>query len=750
MKKQLIYFLTIISLITVTSCEEIVTLFHDEKPIDTSVAVTGLSLNMTNTDILVGKAETLIAVITPDNATNKAVKWRSSNDAVATVENGVVTGLTAGSADIIVTTVNGNKTATCAVTVSADVVAVTGVTLNKASTTLTVGITEKLFANISPSDATNLNVNWSSDKPAVASVTQDGEVTGVSVGSAEITVTTVDDNKTAKCVVTVSATSVAVTSVSLNKQNISIAVNSSETIIATVRPTNATNQNVTWESEDPAIVTVTDGIVIGKSVGLTVITVKTVDQGKTANCIVTVTAPVNPTYSISLSSGGGSLTNHTFPGATQGYGAQTALTVTVQNTGNQATGTLFIERSGSNSDSFTISTSNLGSIADGGSGTFTVAPKTGLASGKYSATITVSGGNGISAQFDVSFAVTADVTPTYEISLSGGSSGILTSHTFPDASKEYGIQTPLTVIVQNTGNQATGSLTITCSGANSGSFTLSTSSLGSIADGGSGTFTVTPNTGLTSGTYSATITVSGGNGISAQFIVNFTVTSSSVSVSAVTLNNNTLVLDIGGTETLIATITPTNATNKTVTWSSSAPSVATVSPAGVVTGIASGNATIIIVTTDGGKTATCSVAVTTQVPQVPIPAAPTGVTAKLTSTRYVTITWKASSGATSYDVYYAYSSSSSVIKNLIGNRSGTSCSHPVANIKANRSLVYDIFTDGIFEYYVDTTKNSEISRIAQPYNPNFDVYYYVKAKNSVGEASDFSVLSSTSVVSIPK
>jgi uncharacterized protein YjdB len=446
---------------------------------------------MTNTAILVGKAETLIAVITPDNATNKAVKWRSSNDAVATVENGVVTGLAAGSADIIVTTVNGNKTATCAVTVSADVVAVTGVTLNKASTALTVGITEKLFANISPSSATNQSVNWSSDKPAIASVTQDGEVTGVTVGSAEITVTTVDGSKTAKCTVTVSATSVAVTSVSLNKSTTSIAVNSSETLTPTVRPTNATNQNVTWESSESSIATVTNGIVIGKSTGLTVITVKTVDQSKTANCVVTVTAAVNPTYGISLSSGGDNLTSHTFPGTSQGYSAQTPLTVTVQNTGNQATGTLTIARSGTNSDSFTLSTSSLSSI------------------------------------------------------------------------------------------------------------TLS----------GNVTFTVMPNTGLTSGTYSATISVTGSNGISALFYVSFTVTTSNVPVTGVTLNKTTTSLTVGGKETLTPTIAPANATNKNVTWSSSNTAVATVS-GGTVTAVTLGSVTITVRTDDGNRTATCAVTVT--------------------------------------------------------------------------------------------------------------------------------------------
>lgn len=83
-------------------------------------------------------------------------------------------------------------------------IAVTGVTLNKSSTTLTVGSSERLAAAVSPNTATNKNVTWASQNTAVATVDAAGTVTAVSAGTAVITVTTEDGGKTASCTVTVS------------------------------------------------------------------------------------------------------------------------------------------------------------------------------------------------------------------------------------------------------------------------------------------------------------------------------------------------------------------------------------------------------------------------------------------------------------------------------------------------------------------------------------------------------------------
>ncbi|MCL1811322.1 MAG: choice-of-anchor D domain-containing protein, partial [Methanomassiliicoccaceae archaeon] len=219
-----------------------------------------------------------------------------------------------------------------------------------------------------------------------------------------------------------------------------------------------------------------------------------------------------PTYGISLSQTG----IFTFGPAIFGYSPLTAHTVTVKNTGNQPTGDLTIALSGTNSDSFILSRSSISSLGVSGTDTFTVRPDTGLAVGTYSATVTVSGGNGISENFPVTF--TVNPIPVYSVSLSPPG-----PIDFGTAIFGYPSQAAQTVTVGNTGNQPTGNLTIALSGTNPGSFALSKTSIGSLGLSGEDTFTVNPNTGLAVGTYSATVTVSGGNGISASFSVSFKV-----------------------------------------------------------------------------------------------------------------------------------------------------------------------------------------------------------------------------------
>ena len=82
-----------------------------------------------------------------------------------------------------------------------------------------------------------------------------------------------------------------------------------------------------------------------------------------------------------------------------------------------------------------------------------------------------------------------------------------------------------------------------------------------------------------------------------------------VAVTGVSLSKSTISLTEGGTETLTATVSPDNASNKSVSWKSSATDIATVDGSGKVTAVKPGSATITVSTTDGGKTATCSVTV---------------------------------------------------------------------------------------------------------------------------------------------
>ncbi len=177
-----------------------------------------MKLNKTAVTKKVGETEQLIATVVPADATNKAVTWKSSNTEVATVDsNGKVTAKKVGTAEVTVTTKDGNKTATCIVKVTANTVAVTGVKLNKTSISKVVGQTEQLTATVLPENATNKAVTWKSSNTAVATVDANGKVTAKKVGTAKVTVTTKDGNKTATCSVTVTAKEVKVTGVKLDK-----------------------------------------------------------------------------------------------------------------------------------------------------------------------------------------------------------------------------------------------------------------------------------------------------------------------------------------------------------------------------------------------------------------------------------------------------------------------------------------------------------------------------------------------------
>ena len=105
----------------------------------TTVVVTGVSLNKTSLTITEGENETLSATVAPSNATNTAVSWSSSNTGVATVNNGQVTAVKAGTATITVTTSDGGKTASCSVTVEAKKIPVTGVSIDKETVELVEG-----------------------------------------------------------------------------------------------------------------------------------------------------------------------------------------------------------------------------------------------------------------------------------------------------------------------------------------------------------------------------------------------------------------------------------------------------------------------------------------------------------------------------------------------------------------------------------------------------------------------------------
>ena len=258
---------------------------------DPLVAVTSIELDQTTLSLEEGKSATLTATVKPDNATDKTVTWSTSDSKVATVENGKVTAVKAGTAKI--TAKAGDKSATCNVTVTAAAIAVTSVELDKTTLSLTEGESYTLKATVKPDNATDKTVTWSASDSKIATV-ENGKVTAVKAGTTKITAKAGD--KTATCTVTVTAGTVAVTSITLDKTTLSLAIGESYTLTATVKPDNATDKTVTWSTSDSKVATVSNGKVTAVKAGTAKITAKAGD--KTATCTVTVTAAttIDPTF----------------------------------------------------------------------------------------------------------------------------------------------------------------------------------------------------------------------------------------------------------------------------------------------------------------------------------------------------------------------------------------------------------------------------------------------------------------------
>ncbi len=176
-----------------------------EVHVGPAVAVTGITLDKTSVSIPQATTATVKATVSPSNATNKSVKWTSSNESVATVSGGIIKGVSIGTATITATTNNG-KTATVKVTVTKNdnIIDATGVTISPTSLELAKGKTGTLTATVAPSNATDKSVTWTSSDTSVATVSN-GTVTAVAAGTATITAKT-SNGKTATATVTVTGT----------------------------------------------------------------------------------------------------------------------------------------------------------------------------------------------------------------------------------------------------------------------------------------------------------------------------------------------------------------------------------------------------------------------------------------------------------------------------------------------------------------------------------------------------------------
>ncbi len=163
-------------------------------------SVTNVAISLDKPALILpeGTTETLVAIV--DSSVDRVVTWVTNDHNIATVdENGTVTAVSKGSAEIMAITDGGN-TAVCEVTVTRSVA---GVSLETPTLRLMVTNTFPLKALIVPFDANNHNVSWSSATPSVATIDDNGVVTALALGETVITATTEDGNLEAECVVTV-------------------------------------------------------------------------------------------------------------------------------------------------------------------------------------------------------------------------------------------------------------------------------------------------------------------------------------------------------------------------------------------------------------------------------------------------------------------------------------------------------------------------------------------------------------------
>ena len=405
---------------------------------------------------------------------------------------------------------------------------VSSVTINKAAIEMKVGETETLTVTITPTNATDKQVLWTSSNPDVVDVDPDeGLITAKEVGKATITASV--GGVTAKCSVEVIPSYIEVSSVELEKSEVSLRVAETVTLKATVNPDDATDKTVTWSSSDETIAIVSNGVVIAKKIGKTVVIAQA--GNKTATCQVTVLAT--------------DVTSVTLDKTTASLRAGESVTLTATVKPDDATDKTVIW---SSSDE-TIATVSNGVVIAKNVGETTITAKAGDKTATCQITV-------------VATEVTSVTLDKTTASLKAGETVTLTATVNPDDATDK---------------------TVTWTSSDQ---SVATVSNGVVTAKKVGTATITAKAGNKEATCQTTVVAT--------------------EVTSVTLNKTTASLRAGETVTLTATVNPDDATDKTVTWTTSDQTVATVSN-GVVTAKKVGTATITAKA--GSKTATCKVIV---------------------------------------------------------------------------------------------------------------------------------------------
>ena len=579
-----------------------------------------VSLDKTSLKLLEGESGKLTATVYPLNSTQKTLTWVSDHPDVASVDNeGNVTARKAGTATVTVKVAE-NVTAVCKVTV---ISRVTGISLSETTVELKPGETHQLTATVLPQNASNAEVTWYSDKESVAKVSQSGLVSAVSTGEATIHVVTSDGGKMATCLVKV-GTPVKGITLSISSKTLYVGDPSLD-ISATLTPANATDKSLEWSSSDPEVASIAPGAALHAVIkplkpGKTTITATTKDGGFTASCEVTVKRHVS---GVSLNKASLTL----YVGETESLAA----TVAPEDASDKSV----VWSSG---NSAVASVSN-GKVTANKPGSAVIKVVTNDLSKEAACTVTVKrhaesvelSQKEIKLYLGENRSLTATVLPSdasdKNVTWSSSNPNVATVSTAGNVvSKSVGT-TVITVKTADGGHQASCHVTVLEPVVYATSLILAPQTLSmNIDESSSLTLQMLPanaNEALVweSDNESVAKVVNGdvtavGVGVAKIKVKGKNVTSNEVTVTVidkfavtgVDLNKSSMSLEVGKSETLVATVLPEDARDKTVTWSSDKESVATVKD-GVVTAVSPGTAIIKVTAGAGAFSATCSVTV---------------------------------------------------------------------------------------------------------------------------------------------
>lgn len=283
--------------------------------------VTAVELDKKALEIDLNTAETsgtLRASVAPTNAGYDAVAWTVSPDIAEITGEGKWTEVTitpakGGSATI--TASAGDCSDSCTLTVIPRYV--TAIKQNgETELSLTAGEAAALSVTLIPEDATDTGVTWTSSDESIASVDGNGRVTAHGAGTAVITAAA--NGSKEPCAVqwtlTITPPAVPVESLSVTPETLTLEAGGTALLSAEILPKNATNQGVTWSSDNTGVAAVDGGgKVTAAAPGSAVITATTNDGGYTAECRVTVTEATSPDDPTPPSHSGG--------GCSAGWGA---------------------------------------------------------------------------------------------------------------------------------------------------------------------------------------------------------------------------------------------------------------------------------------------------------------------------------------------------------------------------------------------------------------------------------------------